>query len=538
MLKSLRIKGLAIIKDLDVEFSNGFNVFTGETGAGKTLIVSGIGLLKGEKVPRSFRGRRIEVIGVLKDVNKDVKEYLKEKGFYDEEIIMRRVIDEDGNSKCFINDTPCKLGTIKEIGDLIFEITTQNQTLIFSDIQNHRRIIDSFAGISKEVEYLSKIYFRILEIKRKIKNFEEGMQGIDDGIKRIQSEIKEIEEAGIRKGEEEEIRKRIDAVEKVKRKREVINEIKNHLYESESSLYDVLSKLCLELEEIGGVKDAVKRIKKILVEIEDVNSILGNIKDEFDLTDEEIKQLYERIDHIYSLKYKYGEDPYEYKRRRERELKELLSKKQEYDKMKDNLKRLEKEIKEKADSIHKERIKAKKVFEKNVKEELKSIGMKDVEFLVNIEKRELASTGYDRIEFYIRTVLGEEPKPLREIASGGEKSRILLSIRNAIRGELTRVIIFDEIDQGLSFAAGEKVGRKLKELSRKSQVIAITHLASIGIFADVHFSVRKVKKEKGIEVEVFKLKREERLREFGRMMFGKYDEDVKKQVLKLFKEVS
>ena len=205
--------------------------------------------------------------------------------------------------------------------------------------------------------------------------------------------------------------------------------------------------------------------------------------------------------------------------------------------MKKDLEKYENEIRKKSDFIHKERIKAKKDFEKKVKEELSSIGMKDVEFVVKIERKEISSTGYDRVEFYIRTNPGESLKPLKEVASGGEKSRILLSIRNAIRGELTRVVIFDEIDQGLSFAAAKNVGRKLKELSKKNQLIVITHLASIGAFADTHFSVRKRKKGDSVKVEVIEVKEEERLKEIGRMMFGKYDDGIKRQVLNFLSEV-
>jgi len=237
MLKNLRIKGLAIIDNLDVEFSNGFNVFTGETGAGKTLIISGIGLLKGDRVQKAFKGRRIEVTGVFGNLNKDLRDYLKEKGFYDEDLIIRRVIDEDGNSRCFINDTPSKLSTVKEIGDRIFEITTQNETIIFSDIDNHRRIIDSFAGISKEVRVLSRIYSKVLEIKKKIESFE-SEKSIDEKINEINKEIKEIEEAGIRKGEEEELKRKIEMIEKIRKKRDIFDGIKDHIYENENSLYN------------------------------------------------------------------------------------------------------------------------------------------------------------------------------------------------------------------------------------------------------------------------------------------------------------
>jgi len=540
MLQELNIKGLAIIKDLKIDLSPHLNIFTGETGAGKTLIISSINLLQGEKVPSSLKGREIKIGANIIGFTREIREYLKEKGLESgKELIIRRVINKKGESKCYVNDFPVKLSVLKEVGKLLFEISSQTEHITLLNIANHRRIIDSFSGVEKDVSVFSKKFNEFKQVQKEIGDFEEKKEEIEEKIKELESELNEIISYNIKKDEEENLRKEYENLEELGKKKEIFSSTKFFFYEQDNSLYEALSKIEEEIESLKGkdVVDLKKRIKKVLLEIEDINERIGKIEESVEFSSDRMKEIQSRLDEIYSLKYKYGDNLVEAVKTREKRLKEIYSLKAKEEKLKIEYQELKDEIFKISKKLSEERKKNSKVFENKVNEELISIGMEDVKFKVKIEEKEISVDGKDKIEFYIKTNPGEEFKPLKEIASGGERSRFLLSIRNAMRRSLTKIIIFDEIDQGLSFSAGKKVGEKLKKVSLNNQIICITHLPAIAIYGERHFAVKKVKGINKTEVIVEELDREKKKEEIARMLLGRIDSKSLKQAERLLNSV-
>ncbi len=532
MLKTLDIENIAVIEKTTVEFSDGLNVLTGETGAGKSIVVDSINAILGERTSKELVRHGCDsayVSAFFTDISSAVSQKLDELGFPCEEdnsLVLTRKISYTGKSLCKINGKSATVSMLKEIGTLLVNIHGQHdsQALLNPDFQY--QYIDMLCEDKSYLENYRNSFKRLISIRRRLKALTASEADKDKELELLNYQIDELEKANIKPGEREELNKRRALIQKS----------------------EALAKtLSLTLGAINGdddnsgaqglVNDAYKNLihydecKDVYEIFEDINDKFEAAKDKIDLLstqldfdENELESIEERLDLLYKFSHKYGNTEEEMlnfledaKSRRnsiiysDEELEKLNS---EYDLVFEETVRL-------ADELSKYRKNTGLRFEKLVKEELSFLDMPKLQFIVKFDKGNLSSTGFDKIEFLISTNVGEPPKPLSKIASGGELSRIMLAIKNILSyNDIIGTLIFDEIDTGVSGSASRKIGLKLKSVAENTQVICVTHSAQIASKADEHFLIKKEFTNDSTYTSVLPLDFEARKRELARIMGG------------------
>lgn len=540
MLWQLNIKNLAIIDDISIEFGDGFNILTGETGAGKSIIIDAITLVLGARADRELirtgeSSASVDAIFTL-DNNPKLTAVLKELELYDEdeqELILSRQIYSNGRNTNRINGKPVSINALKQISELLIDIHGQHQHQSLLNKAYHRGFLDSF---DKEIEAVAKdvaeLYSEWRELVKKIHEIDVGAQDFEQNKELIEYQINEIDEAELRIGEDEEL---ADKKELLKNSRTIIDALEHaymyinsgrrdngaldlmrsakdklrdisELDEEYSELYDTAESLYYDIEELS---DSIKKAAKYAV-----------------FSPAELERIEDRLYLINSLKRKYGKTIEHILGVRD-ELKEQLSA-MEYnignlEQLRADEKRLFAELMKKCDLLHEKRVEAAKRLRERIVDELRYLGMKKVMFDAEIttDKSNISAHGYDSVEFLISANPGEPLKPLAKIASGGEISRIMLSIKSALADiDGVPTMIFDEIDTGISGAVARAAGEKMYALSRNHQIICITHQAQIAALADTHFHVSKVQSGSKTVTNVKLLNTEEKTEHIAAMISG------------------
>ncbi len=516
MLASLTVKGFAIIDELDIEFKDGLNVITGETGAGKSIIINALASLLIARTPTDVvRGasEHAEVIGQCFQGG--------------EEYILRRVIGTQGRSRAFVNDAPVTAKRLEELGEVLIHVYGQNESQQLLSKETYVGTIDRFLGLQKESESLAEHVRRLAQVRHLLEAGKAEAEGQVREIDLLTYQLDEIKREDIKEGEEGRIRERLKVLRDAARIRNSLESIERALYEDEQSVHAALGVSSSALRPFAGIEwmeGLKKRIETLTFDVEDVVEILRDHKKTLDFEPGELEELEERLSVILGLKEKYGKSHgsiEEFRKWAEDRLDELLHLKTDLAQMEQELTGLSSEVDQAARKLSAARTEGAARIEKLIMEELLLLSMKGVRFRIDITDRGVVTEdGSDEVEFLLSTNPGEPLKPLRKVASGGELSRIMLAVKKITGGDGEMTFVFDEIDAGIGGRVAEVVGRRLKELSRQAQIICITHLPQIAVYGDHHFLVQKHQEAETTHTAVKELSGRERTNEVARMLGG------------------
>ncbi|MBE6834826.1 MAG: DNA repair protein RecN [Ruminococcaceae bacterium] len=535
MLYNLSINDIAIIKQAEITFENGFNVLTGETGAGKSIIIDSINAILGGRTSKEIirtGAARASVFASFYNVNKDIINSLAEQNIDISEntVELQRIINSDGRTICKINGTTVSGSFLKEIGKSLITIHGQldNQALLNPEM--HCSFIDKLADNENILSSYKSEYDRYCSLLSKIKSLDIDQQSKERRIEVLNYQIDEIEKADIKIGETEQLKNQRDII----RNSEKILCSLNNAYNAINGSDDFSGAELLAREAANEISEASKylseaeniseEITDISYQLSDVSEKINSIVNSIEYDPNLLEQIEERLDLIYNLTKKYGSDESEilsFLANAKAELDSIVLSDEQKEQLKADLSACKEELRKRADCLTKSRTDASNEFSKKVVEVLKFLEMPSVMFSVSIKKCEYNENGQDEIEFLLSANKGEDLKPLSKIASGGELSRIMLAIKSVLADkDDIDTLIFDEIDTGVSGRAAQKVALKMKEVSLNRQVICVTHLASIASLADSHFLIEKYEKDDKTFTKVTKLDYNGRVGELSRIIGG------------------
>lgn len=561
MLRQLEIKNIAIIDKLSIELGDGLNVLTGETGAGKSIIIDSINAIIGQRLSRDLirTGEDRAVVEAIFEVKDGhLSDLFESYGIEPEEdgvLVISREFTRAGKNTCRINGKISTVSMLKKFGERLVDVHGQhdNQSLLRTD--SHIGLLDSFGH--QQMLKLKKNYLNHLdnykEIKKRITHLSGNSGERERKIDLLKYQIDEIESVGLKMGEEQQLEKEKDIL----LNSEKIIKVFSNAYEilgSESkiggSALDRINEVVFELDDIKDFDESyveiVKRLESITYELEDIVSEARVKRDGIEYDANALEQVEERLSIIYKLKKKYGDSIQEilnFMENAQKELDETVNNEEVLEKLNTELKKESEILYDLAKKISDERKKAAKLIEDKICYELDVLEMKDAKFQVKIEfdKRQnkdvinYTENGLDKVEFLISTNLGEPLKSLSKIASGGEMSRIMLAIKTILAdADKIPTLIFDEIDIGIGGKAAQRVGERLSLISKNHQVISVTHLAQIACIADCNYYIEKLTKNKKTKTNVKRLKSDEVKKEIARILGG---ENISKITVKHAEEM-
>jgi len=547
MLSQLFIKNVAVIESASIDFENGFNVFTGETGAGKSILIDSINAVLGGRTSRDLvrtgEGKAV-VSAVFTDISKEAEKLLEELGYdIEDELMISREISTEGKSVCKVNMRPATAGVLKQLSSVLIDVHGQHDSAVLQNPELHIGYIDSFGNTENELWEYRESYKKLKSVEREIKKIINDDSDKTARIDMLKFQIGEIEAAAIEEGEEEELlalSKRIKSAENIM---ELISETVSALDgngENEGALegFSTAIENCARLAEFFPQYEGLsEKFKEMYYEFEEFANDVKDNADELDFDPALQNRTERRLDQIFRLKRKYGgsvEEMFKYYNKAVLELENIEFSEERLEKLRKEQKQLFAETAELAEVLSKKRRKAAEAFETAVAGELSYLNMPNVRFKVNFEETEFTDSGKDNLEFYIATNAGEPLKPLTKIASGGELSRIMLSIKNVLAdNDNVDTLVFDEVDTGISGSAAQKVGQKLKQVSGGRQIICVTHLAQVAAFADNHLLISKSTEGGKTFTSVESLGKKGRINELARIMGGTMTDALRKSAEEL-----
>ena len=536
MLSYLQIENVAIIKEAVINFGDGFNVMTGETGAGKSIIIDSLNAVLGERTSRELIRTGCDfakVEAVFYENSTQTKACLEELGIPFEaegEILISRKMTSDGKNICKINGSNATVSMLKKLGSFLVNIHGQadNQSLLNSEL--HLSYVDSVAGNSVLLEDYSKSFDEYMSVRSKLQKLNTDEEMKLRRLDILNYQINEIEKAGINEGEYEDLKQK----QAFFRNAEKLASSLNNAYfalngdgESEGAVslgFTSANSLssCADIND--NINDISKKIENSAYLLSECSDEIKALIDSLDFSEADINAVEERLDELYNIFRKYGKSEQEvlaYYKNAVEERDSIENADELRIKLEKQLETLYNEAYKKAEALSEVRKKTGESFCREVKKELSFLDMPSVELYLNMNKTELTQTGIDDVEFYLSANVGEEPKPLSKIASGGELSRIMLAIKCVLsEKDKINTLVFDEVDTGVSGSAAQKIAVKLKELSSSHQVICVTHLASIASYADEHLLITKSESEGKTYTKLTRLDTQQRILELARIMAG------------------
>lgn len=534
MLSNLQIENIAVIKSASIDFENGFNVMTGETGAGKSIVIDSLNAILGERTSRELirsGSDSASVCAEFQNIGDNVKNELEKLGIEkDNTLIVSRKLTPDGKNVCRINGMPATVSMLKALGVQLVNIHGQldNQSLLSPE--THCSFIDKLAGSGRELNVFKELYSLYIKKKNELKSLNTDVNEKNRRLDILNYQIEEIQKADIRPGEKDELTEKLGFLRNAEKVLDLLHTAYSALNgdgempgaadiaaDASSKLLSAADYSSDFTETANGVNDAAMNLSAYTEELRDKIYSL-------DYDPNETERAEERLDVIYRLFQKYGDSEEEilaYLENAEKERDALSFSDERAEQLRAETEKAYNEALAAAKKLSEIRIEAGKKFSADVERELAFLDMPSVKFIVNDSVGELYENGIDNIEFLLSANAGEEPKPLSKIASGGELSRIMLAIK-CVLSELDDIdtLIFDEIDSGVSGRAALKIAAKMKELSKTHQVICVTHLAQIAAFADEHKLISKEEKDGRTYTCIASLDYDGRKYELARIMGG------------------
>jgi DNA repair protein RecN (Recombination protein N) len=550
MLKSLFIKDYALIENIQIEFGKGLNIITGETGAGKSILIGAMSLLLGERASTDVirKGSEKSIVEGIFNVsgNRKIENLCSENNIdFNNDLIVRREVSLKGTNRCFLNDSPVTLNLIKEVGDLLVDLHGQHEHQSLLRPETHIEMLDQFANLDGELTNYKKSFNQLSAFLKELKDLQSREQSIKEKRELYEFQIKEIDAVNPQLNEEDKLTEELKILENAEKLLNTSSGVYELLYENENSIQDQLGLVRNRIAEIERIdksfSETLNNMESVLAMLNEISTFIRSYKERIDLEPERLEAVRERLGVLTLLKKKYGGSLVTVLNHREKIGKE-------YD-LAENFSHRIFELDEKINSkrkecglsakiISQERKAVAKKIKKEIEETLKHLGITDSKFEVKIinvgfdsgadeyilvenKKYHYNENGFDNVEYFISTNIGEDLKPLIKVASGGEVSRIMLALKTILaKSDKLPILIFDEIDTGISGRIAQKVGQALKELAAHHQIIAITHLPQIAALADSHYSVEKKKISERIVSSISKLEMKERVEEVAKLISG------------------
>lgn len=535
MLSELYIENLAVIEKATIDFSDKLNVFTGETGAGKSILINGINAILGQRVTKDIvrTGTDKAVISALfTDIGDNVLQVLDELGISaeDGQLFLTREIRSDGGSVARVNSRAVNVSVLKAIGETLVTIHGQHDNQILMAPERHIEILDSYAESEALIEDYHSSFRELQSIAKKINKIKTEQSKKEFRMAELADIVEEINALNIHEGEDKEIEAELNISKNAVAISEALYMAKQLLSGDDDTdgAVEMTQRASKSVEEYTDIMTEISpiydRLSSAAIEMEDISEEIGSLLDSLDIDPKRYDYLNQRSDELRRIMKKYGpelDDVLTTLENSQNELDELSGAEQSLDELNKEKERLLAEVSRKAKALSDHRKKAGERFVSQVTEELEFLNMPKVKLVVQQKTGKLTINGMDSIEFLISANLGEEPKPIAKIASGGELSRIMLALKNVIaEKDSIGTLIFDEIDTGVSGRAAQKIGIKLKQISRLGQVLCVTHLAQMAVMADNHLLIEKNIQGDRTVTTVRTLDHEQRKYEIARIMGG------------------
>lgn len=528
MITTLHIKNIGIIDDLSIDLNNGLNVLTGETGAGKTLIIDSLGIISGGRFSKEMI-RKGETNSFV-----EICMYEPEnENSIEENIIVSREINSNGRNMCKINGRMVTVNELKNFMSKFIEIHGQNDNQSLLDNKFHLKYLDGFIGeeLLKYKQEYKENYTRYIEIKQELKANYGDEKERERKLDLLKYQFNEIEEAELKEKEEEELEEKRKIMLNSEKISNSLNEADEAIGESSIDSINLAIRAMEKIEGIDTKYEAItSNLKNIYYDLQELSRDISNEKEDIYFDEQERNEVEERLDLIYSLKRKYGNNILEilnYKEEIEKEIQHIENLDDYNRKLKKKLKQIKEKMTKLAINIHNLRKEYAKVLGININKILEDLEMKNAKINIHVDykEEEFFENGKDEIEFYITTNLGEDEKQLSKIASGGEMSRIMLAIKKVLADtDKMPVLIFDEIDTGISGKAANAVAEKLNSISKNHQVLCISHLPSIAASADYNYFISKKVLNDRTNTNIKLLNEEETIKEIARISSGEINE--------------
>ena len=535
MLKHLYIKNFALIDILDIDLYPGFSVITGETGAGKSIVLGAIGLLLGQRADLKTLKQGAErcVIEAHFDLSRyDMKDFFDENDIeYDaNDCIIRRELTAAGKSRAFINDTPVQLSMLKELGERLVDVHSQHQNLLLNKQDFQMSVLDIIADDTKELANYKASYDAYHQAANELEALKEEIERNRQNVDFLQFQYQELEGARLNIGEQEELEQKSDTMTHAE-------DIKSALYTADNALQadetGIVSQLRSALNAMKGIsrvfseaEELATRMDSTYIELKDIAQEVGSLLGNVDFDPAELDHINERLDRLYDLQKKYHAEDTEGLIALRDTLKEQLDHIDNSDETlrerAQQVEQLKAQCQQKADTLTKLRTKAAKKVETEMQQRLVPLGMPNIRFQVSISKENLAASGQDKVAYLFSANTSTPLQPVSQVASGGEIARVMLSLKAMISGAVKLpTIIFDEIDTGVSGKIAEKMAEIMYEMgSHERQVISITHLPQIAALGAAHYKVEKEETPQGTTSRMEILNPEERITEIAQMLSG------------------
>ena len=552
MLKHLYIKNFALIDILDIDLYPGFSVITGETGAGKSIVLGAIGLLLGQRADLKAlkQGADRCMIEAHFDLSRyDLKPFFDENDIeYDaNDCIIRRELTAAGKSRAFINDTPVQLSMLKELGERLVDVHSQHQNLLLNKQDFQMSVLDIIADDAKQLADYKATYEAYHQAANELETIKEEIERNRQNVDFLQFQYQELEDARLSIGEQEELEQKSDTMTHAE-------DIKSALYTADNALQTegtgIVPQLHIAMNALKGIEhvfpdaeELATRMDSTYIELKDIAQEVNGLLEDVDFDPQELDSINERLDRLYSLQKKYHADDTEALIALRDSLKEQLD---HIDNSDDTLQRLHQQVEQlkaqcqqKADTLTKLRTKAARKIESEMQQRLIPLGMPNIRFQVSISQENLAANGQDKVAYLFSANTSTPLQPVSQVASGGEIARVMLALKAMISGAVKLpTIIFDEIDTGVSGKIAEKMAEIMYEMgSHERQVISITHLPQIAALGAAHYKVEKEETPQGTTSRMEMLTPDERITEIAQMLSGSKVTDAAiqnaKQLLRL-----
>lgn len=535
MLELLHIENIAIIEAADIEFAPGFNALTGETGAGKSIVIDSLSAVLGQRTSRELIRTGAEkafVSAAFSGMAPELTETLGIQPEADGTLLLQREIQTDGKNVCRVNGRPVTVGQLRALGARLLNIHGQHDGQQLLDEEQHIVYLDSFGRVESIAITYAEKYKNFTDIRRQI-----GALQMDEAEKArrvdtLQYQIEELKRAKLKPGEDEELTARRGMLRNAEKFLDAVAGA-DYALNGDDSGGGALSALRQAQDALGGVRhldDAFgqlyERLGEAYSEVYDIAATVEDKRGELDVSPGELDRVESRMDLLYRLKKKYGatvEDMLDYQARCEAELAQIEDAGDTLARLEQALSKAEKEARQAAQALSDARKAAADRLTAQILTELQHLDMGKIRFAVNFAEKPLDSDGMDTVRFLMSANVGEELRPIHKIASGGELARIMLAMKNVLsEQDHVGTMVFDEVDTGVSGRAAQKVAEKMARISRRKQVLCVTHLPQLAAMADTHFSVEKGERGGRTYTEVRRLDREQRRRELARLTGGSH----------------
>jgi len=535
MLKHLYIKNFTLIDELDISLYEGFSVITGETGAGKSIILGAIALLLGQRADSKTIKQGAEKCVI--EANFDLSRYNMQPFFDENDIeydagdcIIRRELTAAGKSRAFINDTPVALSMLKELGDMLMDVHSQHQNLLLNKQDFQLEVVDIIADDAAQLTKYQNTYAEFVKAEKELSEMTLAIERNRENHDFLKFQFEELENTKLQEGEQEELEQRSETMEHSE-------DIKSALYTTDNALsaeqVGVIQSLRSSLSALRSIEsvypevsELIERIDSSYIDLKDISQEISSLLESVDFDPAELDQINSRLDRIYELEKKYHVETVEELISKRDELHQQLAAIENGDESLDALKarrdELESKARKEADALTKLRTKSAKTIEAEMQKRLIPLGMPHVRFSIQLTPIELGQNGADKVSFLFSANTSTPLQPVSQVASGGEIARVMLSLKAMISGAVKLpTIIFDEIDTGVSGKTAEMMAQIMKEMGGHGrQVISITHLPQIAALGSVHYKVEKNETASGTTSKMRQLDADERVREIAQMLSG------------------